>query len=145
MTLATMLALQLVVSPLAVRPNDNRTPAGTLASGVLTIKLEAVIGAWSPEGSRGPALEFPVFAEQGKAPQIPGPRRSTTPSPSNCAFADYNSVVLRQSTPSTSNPAPPARSASAPTHRAHSIIGAAPRRRALTVPRRRMKHTSLAR
>jgi len=73
MTLATMLALQLVVSPLAVRPNDNRTPAGTLASGVLTIKLEAVIGAWAPEGSRGPALEFPVFAEQGKAPQIPGP------------------------------------------------------------------------
>jgi len=56
MTLATMLALQLVILPLPVRPNDNRTPAGTLASGLLTIKLEAVIGAWSPEGSRGPAL-----------------------------------------------------------------------------------------
>jgi FtsP/CotA-like multicopper oxidase with cupredoxin domain len=77
MTLATMLALLFVFArppaPAAVRANDNRTPAGTLANGVLTIKLDAAIGSWAPEGSRGPALDFPVFAEQGKAPQIPGP------------------------------------------------------------------------
>ena len=70
----------MILSPLGVRlasaavvPNDNRTPAGTLVNGLLTLKLEATTGAWSPEGRNGPALQFPVFAEQGKAPQIPGP------------------------------------------------------------------------
>jgi FtsP/CotA-like multicopper oxidase with cupredoxin domain len=56
-----------------VVPNDNRTSAGTLINGVLTLKLEATTGTWSPEGPHGPSLQFPVFAEQGKAPQIPGP------------------------------------------------------------------------
>lgn len=56
-----------------VMPNDNRTAAGTLSRGVLTLRLEAVPGLWYPEGDSGPGIEVYAFAEVGKAPQIPGP------------------------------------------------------------------------
>ncbi len=56
-----------------VRANDNRAPAGVLRAGVLTLRLEARLGDWHPQADDGPGAEIPAFAEQGRAPQIPGP------------------------------------------------------------------------
>ena len=56
-----------------VVPNDNRRPAGTLRGGVLTVRLEVRTGVWYPEGPRGDSVVAPVFAEEGKPPQVPGP------------------------------------------------------------------------
>jgi hypothetical protein len=56
-----------------VSPNDNRTSAGTLSNGVLTVALEARSGVWHPEGDKGRALDVAAFAEEGKALLTPGP------------------------------------------------------------------------
>ena len=53
--------------------NDNRTPAGQLHNGILTLRLEATTGIWHPEGDTGPVPTVQAFAEEGHAPQIPGP------------------------------------------------------------------------
>src|SRR5690349_14032732 len=53
--------------------NDNRTPAGTLANGELTIRLEAREGEWHPDRDADPGLVVRAFAEEGKALRIPGP------------------------------------------------------------------------
>ncbi len=53
--------------------NDNRTPAGTLRGGVLTIRLEARKGEWHPDSDHDPGLVVHAFAEQGKSPSVPGP------------------------------------------------------------------------
>ena len=52
--------------------NDNRSPAGQLRNGVLTLVLEAGTGTWYPEEKDGPGLEVQAFAEEGKPLQIPG-------------------------------------------------------------------------
>ena len=57
---------------IAIRPNDNRRPAGRLRGQVLTVRLEAREGAWRPE-AHGPALPIFAFAEVGQAPLVPGP------------------------------------------------------------------------
>ena len=54
-------------------PNDNRTPAGTLRDGVLTISLEATLAMWHPDGDSLPGMPIEVFAESGKQPSAPGP------------------------------------------------------------------------
>ena len=59
--------------PRRVVPNDNRRPAGSLRGGVLTLRLEVRTAVWYPEGPRGDSVVAPVFAEAGKAPQVPGP------------------------------------------------------------------------
>jgi len=56
-----------------VEPNDNRTAAGRLENGMLTIKLVVEMARWSPEAVDGPFAEVPAIAEEGKAPQIPAP------------------------------------------------------------------------
>jgi FtsP/CotA-like multicopper oxidase with cupredoxin domain len=56
-----------------VAANDNRRAAGTLRDGVLTVRLEARVGAWHPDGDDAPGADVPAFAEVGKPPQIPGP------------------------------------------------------------------------
>ena len=53
--------------------NDNRTPAGELKNGVLTLRLELVPSSWYPEQDGGKSFPVYAFAEKGKAPQIPGP------------------------------------------------------------------------
>jgi len=53
--------------------NDNRQAAGTLRDGVLTVRLEARVGEWHPDGDDAPGADVPAFAEAGKPPQIPGP------------------------------------------------------------------------
>jgi len=53
--------------------NDNREAAGVLEDGVLTIRLAVTSARWYPGDSGGAFTDIPVFAEEGKAPQIPGP------------------------------------------------------------------------
>jgi FtsP/CotA-like multicopper oxidase with cupredoxin domain len=53
--------------------NENRTPAGRLHSGVLTLQLEVREGLWHPEAADGRALRVYSFAEQGHTAQTPGP------------------------------------------------------------------------
>jgi len=53
--------------------NDNRTPAGTLADGVLTIRLEIREAEWHPDGDGDPGLPVHAFGEAGKPSSIPGP------------------------------------------------------------------------
>jgi FtsP/CotA-like multicopper oxidase with cupredoxin domain len=57
----------------AALANDNRTPAGTLRNGVLTLRLEVREGEWHPDKDSDPGLVLRAFAEVGKPPTIPGP------------------------------------------------------------------------
>lgn len=59
--------------PAAIELNDNRTPAGRLAHGVLTVALEARLGDWRPLGSDRPGVPIFAFGEAGKPLQDPGP------------------------------------------------------------------------
>jgi len=56
-----------------ISANANRVPAGELGDGVLTIRLEVREGKWYPEAEEGPWLVVQAFAEEGRAPEIPGP------------------------------------------------------------------------
>jgi len=58
--------------PLAA-PNDNRVPAGRTRDGALHVELVARAVSWSPDGPEGCALAVHAFAEEGKAPRVPGP------------------------------------------------------------------------
>jgi FtsP/CotA-like multicopper oxidase with cupredoxin domain len=53
--------------------NDNRTPAGTLTDGILNLNLELRPARWYPEAADGVFEDGYAFAEQGRAPQSPGP------------------------------------------------------------------------
>lgn len=53
--------------------NRNLKAAGELRDGVLTVSLEIRGGAWYPDADSGPSLPVQAFAEEGRAPEIPGP------------------------------------------------------------------------
>ena len=57
----------------AAVPNDNRTRAGVIRDGVLTLRLVARDAAWRPDGPAGCALTVRAFAEEGRSTSIPGP------------------------------------------------------------------------
>jgi FtsP/CotA-like multicopper oxidase with cupredoxin domain len=57
----------------AVRPNPNTERAGTIHGGILTVALDAEESAWRMDGPRRPAMAVAAFAEDGKAPVMPGP------------------------------------------------------------------------
>jgi len=56
-----------------VRANDNRTPAGKLSEGVLTLNLVVGMARWYPESPVGMFVDVAALAEEGKEPQIPAP------------------------------------------------------------------------
>ncbi|MES2522801.1 MAG: multicopper oxidase domain-containing protein [Gemmatimonadota bacterium] len=56
-----------------VRPNDNRRPAGTLRGTHLTLRLDARVATWHPDGESAPGASVPAFAEEGRPAEIPGP------------------------------------------------------------------------
>jgi FtsP/CotA-like multicopper oxidase with cupredoxin domain len=56
-----------------VQPNDNRLAAGVLRHDTLTLRLVVVMARWYPERPGGPFADVPVFAEEGRAPQVPAP------------------------------------------------------------------------
>jgi FtsP/CotA-like multicopper oxidase with cupredoxin domain len=53
--------------------NDNRTPAGAMAGDTLTLRLTVAAVAWHILSDSEPAFTLLAFAEEGKAPTIPGP------------------------------------------------------------------------
>lgn len=50
-----------------VAVNDNRTPAGVLARGVLTMRLVVRECEWHPDAESAPGLVVHAFAEEGSA------------------------------------------------------------------------------
>ena len=56
-----------------VEANDNRIPAGSLSNDTLTLRLVVQMARWYPETRDDASAEVAAFAEEGKAPQIPGP------------------------------------------------------------------------
>jgi FtsP/CotA-like multicopper oxidase with cupredoxin domain len=68
-----LLAASALSVPTPIQINDNRTPAGVLANGVLTLELRAADGLWRPEGPDGPALEIEAFGEAGAPLVVPAP------------------------------------------------------------------------
>jgi FtsP/CotA-like multicopper oxidase with cupredoxin domain len=61
-----------VLEPVA--PNDFSRVAGNFDRGILTIALEARLGAWRPDGDNSSsAIEVAAFAEEGRALSAPGP------------------------------------------------------------------------
>jgi FtsP/CotA-like multicopper oxidase with cupredoxin domain len=53
--------------------NSHRQSAGRLDGRTLTVSLDIVESAFQPEGDHDPVVRALAFAEEGKAPQIPGP------------------------------------------------------------------------
>lgn len=53
--------------------NDNLIPAGTIAGGVLDLRLEIVRGIWELLGEEHAGVEILAFREEGGAAQNPGP------------------------------------------------------------------------
>ena len=62
----------LLDGPERVTVNDNRHPGGSLAGNVLTIRLEARMGQWFPDGDDQPGLTVKAFGVEGGPLQIPG-------------------------------------------------------------------------
>ena len=60
-------------TPARIIVNDNRHPAGTLRGGVLTLRLDARLGDWHPDGEDAVGAIVPAFAEAGHPARIPGP------------------------------------------------------------------------
>ncbi len=62
-------------APNAVRAvaNQNRSAAGVLKDGVLTLTLDIVTAKWRAESDSEPEVPIFAFAEPGAAPQTPGP------------------------------------------------------------------------
>src|SRR3954465_10512094 len=56
-----------------IQTNDNRKPAGSLDAGELTVHLELRRADWYPESDNGPVMPVYALAEEGNAPQTPGP------------------------------------------------------------------------
>ena len=56
-----------------VRANDNRQPAGRMRGNVLTLRLVVQMARWYPQSRSGPYIDVETFAEEGKAPTVPGP------------------------------------------------------------------------
>jgi FtsP/CotA-like multicopper oxidase with cupredoxin domain len=53
--------------------NDNRIPAGALVNGTLTIRLEARLGQWHPDGNSSPGVTVKAFSANGGPLHVPGP------------------------------------------------------------------------
>ncbi len=53
--------------------NDNRVAAGILQDGTLAVHLEIREALFAPDADDGPNVPVYAFAEEGHAPQIPGP------------------------------------------------------------------------
>jgi FtsP/CotA-like multicopper oxidase with cupredoxin domain len=61
------------ISSPVIQANSNRTPAGKLEHGVLTLHLELRQADWYPEADTGPSMKVYAFGEEGRPPQVPGP------------------------------------------------------------------------
>ena len=57
----------------AALPNDNRTPAGVRVGDTLVLRLVVARVRWHIHAELGPSFDVLAFAEEGRAPTIPGP------------------------------------------------------------------------
>ena len=78
LVVAPLLALALIdiapaTAPVPLKINDNRIPAGRLADGVLTIRLEIREGEWHPDADSSPGVVVRAFGEAGHPAIVPGP------------------------------------------------------------------------
>src|SRR3954465_6473919 len=85
-------------APLRIAANDNRQPAGSYRDGRLELRLDVVNGQWFPEAEDGPSVTMQAFAEEGRAPEVPGPmirvHEGTTPhTPCHNSLPDSEVVV----------------------------------------------------
>jgi manganese oxidase len=62
-----------VMQQIVAEANANLTAAGRYEAGTLHVGLEMRMARWHPDGEHGTGLNIPVFAESGKAPQVPAP------------------------------------------------------------------------
>jgi FtsP/CotA-like multicopper oxidase with cupredoxin domain len=60
-------------APERITANDNRTPAGSLRNGALTIRLDVRQAEWHPDGESDVGVQVRTFGEVGKPLRIPGP------------------------------------------------------------------------
>jgi hypothetical protein len=60
-------------TPERVVINDNRTAAGVLRDGVLTLRLEARLGEWHPDADTSRGIVINTFGEEDKPSQVPAP------------------------------------------------------------------------
>ncbi len=60
-------------APSRALANDNRVPAGVLRRDTLTLRLDARLAEWHPDGESAPGAVVPAFAEAGRDARIPGP------------------------------------------------------------------------
>jgi FtsP/CotA-like multicopper oxidase with cupredoxin domain len=79
-------------APARIIANDNRHPAGTLRAGVLSLRLEARLGDWHPDGEDAPGATVPAFAEIGRPARIPGPL-VRVPAGTEVALSVHNSLA----------------------------------------------------
>ena len=56
-----------------VSANDNQRSAGTPAGDVLTIRLDARVGQWHPDGEAAPGVRVNALAVEGQPLQVPAP------------------------------------------------------------------------
>ncbi len=56
-----------------IQANDNRSHAGVLKNGVLTVHLEVREGEWHPDRDTAPGIAIRAFAEEGHDASVPGP------------------------------------------------------------------------
>ncbi len=73
LALAAPVRPHLAAQEARVLANDNRTAAGELRDGVLTLRLDARKGSFHPQGPDGPGFEVEAFGEVGGPLQNPGP------------------------------------------------------------------------
>jgi FtsP/CotA-like multicopper oxidase with cupredoxin domain len=71
--LLTFSSFRSSAAPERIAINDNRSPAGVLRDGVLTLRLEVREGEWHPDRDSDPGILVRAFAEEGKSLSIPGP------------------------------------------------------------------------
>ncbi len=68
-----VLSATAIAAPENIIANPNRSPAGLLRNGVLTLTIEARTGTWRPQADDGGGVVVPAFGEPGMPLQIPGP------------------------------------------------------------------------
>jgi FtsP/CotA-like multicopper oxidase with cupredoxin domain len=71
--LLTLSSFRSSAAPERITINDNRSSAGVLRDGVLTLRLEAREGEWHPDRDSDPGILVRAFAEEGKSLLVPGP------------------------------------------------------------------------
>jgi manganese oxidase len=67
------LPMQAAMQQVVAEANPNLAAAGRHEAGALHVGLEMRMARWHPDGEDGTGLLIPVFAETGKAPQVPAP------------------------------------------------------------------------